>query len=303
MAYNTSRRVSFGAMLGALFQALQWRLLLLWLLLMLIPAIVVALPLARSLGDLLNHSVHSERWASGFDALMFGDTVRFLSDSSGALGGAFFAALAITILLSPLLNGMIVGSGRAGRALGFGHLLQSGVVEYGRMFRLMIGSLVPYAIAGGVFAAISHVIDDKADAAVLESQVTAVRHGLLWVIALAIVLAQVIVESGRAAYIADPQLRSATVALWRGLKQLVRRPLSSLVGYVLVTVIGFGIAFALGVARANTTATGAHLLVALVLSQLVVVSIGWTRIARLFTLAEVARSLGYASRRAGLSSY
>ena len=39
---------------------------------------------------------------------------------------------------------MVVASGRAGRALGFGHLLQSGLIEYGRMFRLMLWSLLPY---------------------------------------------------------------------------------------------------------------------------------------------------------------
>lgn len=301
MAYKNSRGVSFGALFGALFQAMQWRLLLLWVLLMLIPAIVVALPLARSLGDMLNHSVHADEWARGFDALMFGDMVRGLMDSSGAIGGAFFAALIITLLLSPLLNGMIVGSGRAGRSLGFGHLLQSGVVEYGRMFRLMLWSLLPYALAAFALKTISGVIDDKADAAVLETQAIAAKHSLVWVMALAVVLAQVIVESARAAYIADPQLRSATVALWRGLLQLLRRPLSSVFAFLLVSAIGFGIAFALGVTRANTTAAGGmNLLLAFLLTQLMVLSIGWMRIARLFSLAEVARSLGFGRRGGAL---
>lgn len=299
MAYKNARRVSIGAVFRALFQAMQWRLLLLWILLMLIPAIVVALPLMRSLADMLSHSVHSSAWASGFDAVMFGDMVRGLFDSSGALGGAFFAAVLITIVLSPLLNGMIVGAGRAGRALGFGQLLQAGVVEYGRMFRLMLWSLLPYILAVLAITAVSHVIDDKADDAVLESQVVATKHSLMWVMGLVAVVAQIIVESARAAFIADGQLRSATVAIWRGLLQLLTRPLSSLFAFLLVSVIGFGIAFALGVLRANTTAAGGmNLLLAFLLSQLVVLSIGWTRTARLFSLAEVARSLGMGRRGA-----
>lgn len=299
MAYKNSRRVAFGALLGAPFAALQWRLLLLWVLLMLLPAVAVGLPLLHALGGLLDHSVHTDAWGRQFDAMMFGDTVRELSSSSGALTGAFFAALAITLLLTPLLNGMIVGSGRAGRPLGFGHLLQSGVVEYGRMFRLMLWSLVPYAAAAFLVKTGMNLLDDKIDVAMLESQAASAKHLTALLLGLVIVLAQVIVESGRAAFIADTGLRSATVAIGRGVMQLLRRPFSSLLGYVLITAIGFGIAFTLGVARAHTTAVGGlGLLLAFLLSQLVVAVIGWTRIARLFALAEVARSLA-GGRRAG----
>ncbi|MFC4762209.1 hypothetical protein [Dyella koreensis] len=299
MAYKNSRRIAFGALLSAPFAALQWRLLLLWVLLMLLPAVAVGLPLLQALGGLLDHSVHAEAWARQFDAMMFGDTVRELSSNSGALTGAFFAALVITLLLTPLLNGMIVGSGRAGRPLGFGHLLQSGVVEYGRMFRLMLWSLVPYAAAGFLVKTGMNLLDDKVDVAMLESQADSAKHLTVWLLGLVVVLAQVIAESGRAAFIADTGLRSATVAIGRGVMQLLRRPFSSLLGYALITAIGFGIAFGLGVVRAHTTAVGGlGLLLAFLLSQLVVAAIGWTRIARLFALAEVARSLG-GGRRAG----
>ncbi|TBR40026.1 MULTISPECIES: hypothetical protein [Dyella] len=301
MAYKNARRVSMGALFGALFQALQWRLLLLWIVLMLIPAIVVALPLMGSLNDMLSHSVHADSFAAGFDALMFGEVVRGISDSSNAIRGAVAAGVIITLLLSPLFNGMIVGSGRAGQSLGFSTLWQSGFVEYGRMFRLMLLSLVPFAIAAFVIKTGSGFVDDKADQAVLEAQATAARHTMMWVTGLVVVLAHVIAESARAAYIADPQLRSALVALGRGFMQLLRRPLSSVFAFLLVSVIGFGIAFALGVARAHTTAFGGmNLLLAFVLTQLVVLAIGWTRIARLFSLAVVARSLGMGRRGAAL---
>ncbi|WP_266169511.1 hypothetical protein [Dyella subtropica] len=300
MAYKNTRRVAFGALMGAPFAALQWRLLLLWVLLMLLPAMVVALPLMHALGALLDHSVHADAWARQFDAMMFGDTVRELSDSHGALGGTFFAALAITLLLAPLLNGMIVGSGRAGRSLGFGQLLQSGVVEYGRMFRLMLWSLLPYAAAVMLVKTGMNMLDDKTEAVTLESQAVSATYLVAWLSGLWVVLAQVIVESGRAAFIADTGLRSATVAIWRGIMQLLRRPFSSLFGYLFITAIGFGIAFALGVARAHTTpAGGLSVLLAFLLSQLVVVAIGWMRIARLFALAEVARSLVGGGRRVG----
>ncbi len=298
MAFKNSRRVSLGAVLGAPFAALQWRLILLWTLLMLLPTLVAALPLLRALGEMLGHSVHADAWASQFDALIFGDVVRGLSASGGAVQGGLIAGLALTVLLSPLLNGMVVGSGRAGRALGFGHLLQSGVVEYGRMFRLMLWSVLPYAGAGWAVSAIMDTLQDKTDTAVLEAQAHASMHWMMALAALCVVLAQVIVEAGRAAFIADTSLRSATKAIWRGLWQLLRRPLSSVFAYVLITAVGFGIALGFGVARAQTVAVGPGMLLGFLLAQLAVAAMAWTRTARLFSLAEVARSLSGGRRTA-----
>lgn len=298
MAFKNSRRVSLGALLGAPVAALQWRLLLLWTLLLLLPTFVAAMPLLHTLGQLLDHSVHAQAWARQFDALMFGDTVRGVMNSGGAVRGGIIAGLLLTVLLTPLLNGMVVGAGRAGRPLGFGHLLQSGVVEYGRMFRLMLWTAVPYAAAIWAVKTSLDVLDDKTELAVLESQAQSATHGLLALALLCVVLAQVVAESGRAAFIADVGLRSAAKAIWRGFVQLVRRPFSSLFAYGFVTVIGFGIAFGLGVARAHVTAVGFGLVLGFLLMQVAVAAMAWTRVARLFALAEVARSLGGGRRAA-----
>src|SRR3569623_745082 len=135
-------------------------------------------------------------------------------------------------MLGPLLTGMTVDTGRAGRALGFGQLLQSGVIEYGRMFRLMLWSLLPYAIAIGLGAMAIGVAHMSADHAVLESVADRYQHTAFWVLAVLFVLAHAMVESARAAFIVDPGLRSATRALGRGIVQLLRRPLGSLLSYL-----------------------------------------------------------------------
>lgn len=298
MAYKNSRRVSLGALFGAPVAALQWRLLLLWTLLLLLPTLVAAMPLLHALGQLLDHSVHADAWARQFDALMFGDVARNLMSSSGAVQGGLFAGVVLTMLLAPLLDGMAVGAGRAGRPLGFGHLLQSGVVEYGRMFRLMLWTAVPYAAALWAVKWSMDLLDDKTEAAVLEAQAQSATHWLLALAVLCVVLAQVIADAGRAAFIADVGLRSAVKAIWRGFLQLLRRPFSSVFAYVVVSVVGFGVAFALGVARAHVTAVGFGLVLGFLLTQVVVVVVAWTRVARLFALAEVARSLGGGGRRA-----
>ncbi len=301
MNKHASRRVDLGAAMHAPLAAMQWRLLLLWVLVMLLPTAVVALPLWRTLSGLLDHSVHAQAWATHFSALMFGDTLSALSDNTGWLNGVALLGLLLTLMLSPFLNGMVIGSGRAGRVLGFSHLLQCGVVEYGRMFRLMLWSILPYAVMAALIGVVFHALGRVDDKAVLESYVDSVTHMATWASVLLFVLAQAIVESGRAAFIADSGLRSATRAFGRGFMQLLRRPFSTLFCYLLISVVGYAIALALGVGRVHTPAVGVvGLVLAVLLAQLVVLVLGWVRVARLFALAEVARSLSSSRRSSGM---
>lgn len=293
MAYKHSRRVDMGAVLGALFAALQWRLLLLWVLLLLVPVMVASLPLWQALGGLLDHSVHASEWALHFDMLMFGDVMQALGTQHPMFHGAVLASVVCAVLLLPWLNGMVVASGRAGRPLGFGGLLQGGLTEYGRMFRVLLWSLLPYA--GAIFLVQFGLdrADDHVDTAVLQSQADTAQHIAWWVSGLLLVIVQSWVESARAAFLADTGLRSATVAMIRGLLQVLRRPFSTIFAYVLVTAIGFAIALGVGLLRVQTVAADTQgLLLAFALGVFVVVALGWMRTARLFALSEVARSVG-----------
>ncbi|WP_426702454.1 hypothetical protein ACPPVV_05460 [Rhodanobacter sp. Col0626] len=295
-----SRRVDSGAVVSAPFAAMQWRLLLLWILLLLLPTAVVSLPVWRALSGALDHSIQAQAWATRFNATMVGDVMSTLQISNWFHGIALVGML-LMLLLLPFLNGMVVGTGRAGRALGFSHLLQCGIVEYGRMFRLMLWSILPYAAMGGLIGVVLHMADGIGDKAVLESQADRASHLALFVAGVLFVLAQSIVESGRAAFIADTGLRSATRAFGRGFMQLLRRPFSTLLCYLLISVIGYAVAFVLGLGRVHTPAVGVvGLVLAVLLAQLVAVVIGWMRVARLFALAEVARSLSPSRVASGL---
>lgn len=303
MNKQVSRRVDLAAAMRAPLAAMQWRLLVLWVLLLLLPTAVVGLPLWRTLSALLDHSVHAQAWATHFSPLMFGDTMLTMSDSTGWLNGVGLLSLLLTLLLSPFLNGMAIGSGRSGRVLGFSHLLQCGVVEYGRMFRLMLWAIVPYAVMAVLIGLAFKAVDRIDQKAVLESQVDSASHMALYVSLLLFVLAQAIVESGRAAFIADGNLRSATRAFGRGFMQLLRRPFSTLFCYLLISLVGYAIALALGVGRLNTPAISVGgLVLAVLLAQLVVLVLGWVRVARLYALAEVARSLPIVGRSGGRPS-
>lgn len=281
-------RVGLGDFLAALARGLQWRLLLIWLVAMLLPVAIVAWPLARALGALLDHAVLAETWARHVDPLMFGDVGVALVGHGAWLGGAAVLATLVMVFLTPFLDGMIVGSGRAGRTLGFAGLLQNGWVEYGRMFRTLLWSLAPYAGVALVAGVGMHLARQHAESAVLQAQADAWAAGARWAVLVAFVLAQAIVESMRAAFVADTGLRSATRAFGRGFLQLVRRPFATLVFYLVVTAIGLGVAAALGVVRIRTAAVGSDLWLALALGQLIVLAMAWMRASRLFALAKLA---------------
>lgn len=301
MMISNARRTDVGSVLRAPLDALQWRLLLLWLVFLLLPTAVAALPLWQALAGLLDRSVHAGAWARQFDALMIGDAMSALSDGSAWFHGSLILATALALLLGPFLTGMTVAAGRAGRVLGLGQLLQSGVIEYGRMFRVLLWSLLPYAIAIGVGALALVVAHKQAGRAVLQGAADRYQHTALWVLAVLLVLAHAVAEAARAAFIVDPGLRSATRALGRGFLQLMRRPLGTLLSYLLIGAIGYAIALAFGVGRVHTVAAGAGgFLLALAWAELATLAVGWTRVARLFALAAVGRSLS--PRRGGMSS-
>ena len=292
MADVQSRRVDHRAVVRAVNAATQWRLLLLWVGALLIPTAIVSLPLWRALGGVLNHSVHAQAWAGGVDALAFGDTMAALARASAALGGSALVALALTVLLSPFLNGMVVGSALAGRVLGFGHLLQCGVVEYARMFRLLLWTILAYVVVVIVAGAAFGAAKKFAAHAVLESSAD---HASQWALAALVVLwliAQIVLDGARAAFMADAGLRSATRAFGRGWLLLLRRPLSTLAYFLGVSLIGYAVALALGVLRVSMDrGSVVGLVLAVLLAQLIVLAIGWAHIARMYALSAIVRTL------------
>jgi hypothetical protein len=109
----------------------------------------------------------------------------------------------------------------------------------------------------GVASVGMHMVDKHSEQAVLESQVDTYHSIAHWVLLIVFVLAQLVVESARAAFIADTGLRSATRALGRGFRQVFRRPLWTVVFYLVVTLVGLLIAAAFSMARIHVTAFGA----------------------------------------------
>lgn len=278
------------AFVHAVRSATQWRLLLLWVVAWWLPTALISLPLWRRLDELLSHSVHARTWAGGLDGLALTDTVDALAPASGMLLVSGLFGVLLSALLSPLLNGMAVGSALAGGSPGFARLLRDGLAEYPRLFRLLLCSILIYAAAGTLGLGAWTLAGEVAQKALLESTADRALAASVAVVLLLYVLAQVVLEGARAAFMADGGLRSARRALGRGALLLWRRPLVTLAYFLAVSITGYALAWLLAVLRGHLPRGNLlEFAVAVLLAQLVVLLIGWTHLARMFALAVVAR--------------
>lgn len=278
------------AFLHAVRAATQWRLLLLWVVAWWLPTAIVSLPLWHRLDELWGHSVHARAWAGGLDGLALTDTLDALAPASGMLLASGLFGVLLGALLSPLLNGMAVGSALSGGSPGFIRLLRDGVAEYPRLFRLLLWSLLVYGVVAALGLGAWALAHEVARITLLESTADHASAAAFAAVLLLYVLAQVMLEGARAAFIADGGMRSAWRALGRGGLLLWRRPLVTLAYFFAVSIAGYVLAGFFAVLRGHLPRGNLlEFALAVLLAQLVVLLIGWTHLARMFALAVVAR--------------
>jgi hypothetical protein len=286
---TTSRRGGFGAALAALKSAMQWRMLLLWILATLVPTLLVATPLWQAMQAQFGHSVHAADIAAGHDVPLLLQGLIEAGQHMGWLSIGIVTSTALMLLVSPWLTGMVVATLRTGRRLGFGELVHGGLAEYWRMLRMMLWSLIPLGIALAIGSGIMGALHKGAEDAILAADADAAGRNGLIVLVILFVLAHATVEAGRGWIGADRQLRSVVRAWWRGVKLLVRRPLATLLVYVVASIAGYGLAllFAWLRFRADGVGMGAFLL-SFLLGQGIVAMLAWGRIARVAGMATLA---------------
>ena len=286
---RTSRRGGFGAAIAGLRDALQWRMWLLWILATLVPALLVATPFWATLQGQFGHTLHAAEIAAGKNVPMLLQGIMEIAPHLAWLGVVVGASTVLMLLLSPWLTGMVVAAMRAGRRLGFGELIRGGLAEYGRMLRMLLWSLIPLGIALAIGAGVLGALKKGTEAAILASEVESATRGGMIVLVVLFVLAHATVEGGRGWFGADLALRSAIKAWWRGLKLLLRRPLATLLVYVIASVAGYGLAllFAWLRVRVDGVGMGATVL-AFLAGQGIVVMLAFGRIARLYGFGALA---------------
>jgi hypothetical protein len=286
---RTSRRGGLGAAFAALKSALQWRLLLLWIIATLLPVLLVATPLWATLQAQFGHSLYAADIAAGRNVPLLVQGLMKVGEHLDWLGVSLGATTVLMLLLSPWLTGMVVASLRAGRRLGFGELVHGGLSEYGRMLRMLLWSVIPLGIAAAIGGGVIGALAKSTEQAILASEVdSASRIGLV-VAVVVFVLAHATVEAGRGWLGADSGLRSVVKAWWRGCKLLLKRPLATLLVYLVASLAGYGLAllFAWLRVRVDGAGMGAFVL-SLLLGQAIVAMLAWGRIARVYGMADLA---------------
>lgn len=289
------RRGAFGTLFAALGAALQWRMLLWWLAALAVPTAIAALPIVRGLMTQFGESPAAAAIARGGELPLLIDGLFGMRDIAPMLSTGVLVATLIALLLSPWLSGMVVASIRAARPLDLGELARGGLAEYWRMARMMLWSLLVFAIAARVGGMVSDALGERADAAILASD--ADRQTMIGTVVAVVLLAfaHMTLDAGRGWLAADPTRRSVVRAWGNGMRLVLRRPVASLVLYGGVAVVCYALALLFGWLRLHIAidggdgATAGGFALGLLLSQAVVAMIAWARIARLYGFATLAR--------------
>lgn len=275
--------------------ALQWRLLLLWSACLLIPTLVLALPFWKTLSASFDHSVHAPALARALDLFSVADLLANHGKNVLALNAAGIAAIVLTLLLSPLLSGMVIVAARApaapAAAPGFGPLLSGAFVEYGRMARSLVWAVVPLGAALALGGGVLHLAGKYNRKAILESDADLVSYAALAVAALLFMLAHATLDAGRATLAVERRRTSAVKAWWRGLRLLRKRPLATFGVYAALSAGGLLLAALLALARLNLPPVGAAgLCGAFLVTQAIALALAWMRSARLFALIDLVKA-------------
>jgi hypothetical protein len=291
MMTATTPAFRFAAVPKAARSALQWRLLLLWAIGLLLPTLAVALPFLNVLGNQLDHSVHVGALAQELDMTALADLMAALQRDSGALAGGAVVAFVLTLLVSPLLTGMVIAAARAELTLGFHGLFAGGLREYPRMLRMLAWALVPLGICIAIGGAAMDAASKYAGKAILASEGEHATMAATVLLGVLLLLAHATIDAARALLATDRRRRSVVKAWWAGCKLLARRPLATLGVYLAISVVGLLLAAVLLVARINVPHVSVvGVIGAFVLTELAVVIIAWMRSARLFAMIDLARS-------------
>jgi hypothetical protein len=274
----------------AMEDALEWRMLMLFTTTVLVTSAVAGVPAWRVFAGAFDHSPRAGEIARSFDLLAFEDVGMAFARSVAPVTGALAIATLLSALSWPFLAGIAMGAARGERPQTFAAVLQAGIAYYTRMLRIGLVSIAPLALFGVAAAGAFGGARYYAKRAILESQATLAWRGALAFTLLLFIVVHATIELGRAAFGVEPELRSGWRALQRGMRLMVRHPLRVLGAYLGPTLVSYVAAIPLLIARLRLSGpSAAELVIAFVVTQLVVASLGWGRAARLLALTRLAR--------------
>ncbi|MGZ6123533.1 MAG: hypothetical protein ACXWLR_01150 [Myxococcales bacterium] len=276
----------------SLRRGLRWRVLAVWWAALIVPGAIASAPAFAFLSQHLDHSPRGPQAVAWMDGSTLIELIRQLGEdgASRALIGGLGAAVLTLLVTAPFVAGAMVASARNDEALPFRPLLAGAGELYGRMVRLALAALIPLGAAGALVAGIVKLAADADERALTETAAGRMQLLAAAAAASALFVAHLIADAGRAQFVADPGRRSALLALWGGLRMLIRRPLRALAVGALGTVLGLGVAAALMTVRLRISQGGpATMALAWLLAQGAQVAIGWGRAIRIEGLSDLSR--------------
>jgi len=277
----------------AMRRALQWRLLVLSPIVLAAAALATLLPVAHFLGGLLDHSARWRELTEGLDSAALAQiTKAVMTPAAAGLATGIETSVVLAVLFAPLLAGAALVVAGAGARLRLRALLAGAAGYYGRMLRMQIAAVLPLGVAL-ILVSVAVAWESSASERATSLAQTTMAGRILWLVSgIAVFVAQLVVDAGRARLAVEPGRRSALFALGAGIKLVAKRPLRTVAVGLSATVAALGVAAVLLVLRQQIAQTGfAALVLALLLAQLAVAAIAWGHAARLCGLVEIAREL------------
>lgn len=290
MPASTRTSLSYALLHGVRGGFRHWRVIVIAWLAGLVAATLAAWPVFGLFNRALGANPDAARIVTGQNIAPVVESVLTLGDGArtqgiAAIGQGMSMALAVALLLTPWLGGMLVASLREGRALRFGELWLGGWREYGRQWRLLLVALIPWGVVGVVAFIGAIWMRHGQDTRILESISKERTMMLMGFVGVAALLAWSSIEAARAAFAADPTLRSAMRAWLRGLRLLLKRPVAVVLLVIVTTLVGAGLAMLLQQPALRMPSASSALL--WWLAQLAVLALWWSRIVRLSALAAI----------------
>jgi hypothetical protein len=258
-----------------------------------VPGAIAALPVLQFLRRQLDHSTRARDAVAYLDGAMLLDLLRqFEAEGASNAVALGLAGGALTVLfVAPFVAGATTAAARSDEPLPLSRLLAGAGELYGRMLRTFLCGLLPLGVGAGITAGAMKIASKLVEHDLTETAADAhLRNGVI-ASAVALFLAQLLVDAARAQFAAEPTRRSALAALWSAARLVVRRPLRALGVGAIGTAAGLGTAAVFMALRLRIDQGGVlRIGAAWLLAQMAQVAIGWGRASRIFGFAELARA-------------
>ena len=282
----TARPIFWRTLVHQLRRAFDIRLLLFWLGASAVPTLLVALPFAGILSDVLDFSAYPGKLAQRLDLDALSALVRTYQHNELAIQSNITLAWICTLLFAPMLTAMAAVIFKASGKLPWRTMLVDALMDYGRWFWLHLSAFIVYLLGFGIAVIVALSAEIRVSEYV---DAEAFANMQIFSRALALLIALMthfFVEIVRAEYMLDSSLRFPPGAVLRALArgQFFRR----VAGYLVVCSMGIGIALLFVLLRQLMSgASWPAMLSTFFLAQLSVAALAWMRTARLFVLAAL----------------